>query len=133
MKLIKLAALFSAAQAILMELSALILFVGVIAVGSDLGFMDGHPIFSMKYLQDNLELMMIMAGIFGALRLVGAVGLWKNRMWGFYLSLIMCIVTLVLMIFMLPAGIADGLLSGAALVCMLIAHSGTKTILPASR
>ncbi len=133
MKLLKLAAFFAALQAVVMELSALVLFVSVFAIGSDLGFMDGHPIFSMKYLQDNLELMMIMAGIFGALRLIGAIGLWKNRMWGFYLSLIMCIVTLVLMIFMLPAGISDGLLSGAALVCMLIAHSGTKTILPASR
>ena len=133
MKLLKLAAFFAALQAVVMELSSAVFFLVIVLLRLDLGFMEGHSIFAMDYLQENLELMMVMGGIFGALRLVGAVGLWKNRMWGFYLSLIMCIVTLVLMIFMLPAGIADGLLSGAALVCMLIAHSGTKTILPAFR
>ncbi|MFC6355413.1 hypothetical protein [Luethyella okanaganae] len=84
--------------------------------------------FIVPFFNENLYLMMVMSGIFGALRIVGSVGLLKNRMWGFALSAINCVVTLVLMIFMLPAGIADGLLSGAALLLLLIARYGKTPI-----
>lgn len=70
------------------------------------------------------------AGVFGALRIVGAVGLLRNRMWGLALSLVSA-VTLALMIFLLPAGITDGLLSGTALVLILPAWLGaTRVIAP---
>ncbi len=69
-----------------------------------------------------------MAGIFGALRVIGAIGLLRDRMWGFALSLINSIVTLVLMLFMLPAGIADGVLSGGAVVLLLVGYFGTTPI-----
>ena len=52
-----------------------------------------------------------------------------HGVWGFVLSLVMSSVTLVLMVFMLPAGIADGLLSGAALVLMLVGRYGTTPII----
>lgn len=78
--------------------------------------------------QDNLLQMMVMAGIFGTVRVIGAIGLWRGRMWGLALSVISCTVTMVLMIFMLPAGIADGLLSCTALVLMLTAYYGSRTI-----
>ncbi|WP_354247459.1 hypothetical protein [Arthrobacter sp. UYEF20] len=76
-------------------------------------------IFALPYLQDNLYLMMAMSGVFAILRVIGGIALWRDRLWGLALSLINCVVTLVLMIFLLPAGLADGLLSGAALVLML--------------
>jgi hypothetical protein len=57
-----------------------------------------------------------------------AWGLWKERAWGYTLSIINCPVALVLMLFMLPAGAADGVLSGGALVMLLIAHYGTAPI-----
>ena len=76
-------------------------------------------IFALPYLQDNLYLMMAMSGVFAVLRVVGGVALWRGRLWGLALSLVNCIVTLVLMIVLLPAGIVDGLLSGAALVLIL--------------
>jgi hypothetical protein len=41
----------------------------------------------------------------------------------------MCVITLVLMIFMLPMGIADGLFAGAALVLLLEAYFGKKKII----
>jgi uncharacterized membrane protein (DUF2068 family) len=76
-------------------------------------------IFALPYLQENLYLMMAMSGIFAALRVTGAIALWRNRVWGLALSVVNCVVTMTLMIFLLPAGIADGVLSGAALVLML--------------
>lgn len=85
-------------------------------------------IFALPFLQHNLFLMMAMSGIFGALRTIGAIGLWRGRVWGFALSLVMVASTIVLMIFMLPAGIADGLLSGGALVLMLWARYGDERL-----
>lgn len=85
-------------------------------------------IFALPFLQHNLFLMMAMSGIFGALRTIGAIGLWRGRVWGFVLSLVMVASTIVLMIFMLPAGIADGLLSGGALVLMLWARYGDERL-----
>ena len=81
-------------------------------------------VFSLPYLNDNLYLMMAMSGIFAALRIVGAVGLLRDRAWGLALSLANCVVTLTLMIFLLPAGLLDGVLSGTALVLILFAWLG---------
>jgi uncharacterized membrane protein (DUF2068 family) len=80
---------------------------------------ENAEIFALPYLQNNVYLMMAMSGVFAVLRVIGGVALWRNRVWGLALSLINCAVTLVLMIFLLPAGIADGLLSGAALALIL--------------
>ncbi|MDR2322251.1 MAG: DUF2127 domain-containing protein [Microbacterium sp.] len=90
--------------------------------------MSTHFSFIVPFFNENLFLMMVMSGVFGALRTIGAIGLWKNRMWGFALSIINGVVTLVLMLFMLPAGIVDGLLSGGALVLLLIARYGSAPI-----
>lgn len=109
---------------------------GLVVVGVVILLMSGIPqgviteradIFALPYLQDNLYLMMAMSGVFAALRVIGAVALWRNRLWGLVLSLINCVVTLVLMIFLLPAGIADGLLSGTALVLILHGWLGRDT------
>ena len=81
-------------------------------------------IFALDYLQEHLFLMMVMSGIFAALRIIGAIGLLRNRLWGLALSIVNCAVTLVLMVFMLPAGIADGVLSGGALVLILLGWLG---------
>lgn len=85
--------------------------------------------FIVPFFDENLYLMMVMSGVFAALRIVGAVGLLKDRMWGYALSAINCVITLTLMIFMLPAGIADGLLSGSALILLLMARYGSRRIL----
>ena len=84
--------------------------------------------FRLPYFQDNLSMMMVMGAMYGVLRLIGAVGLWKGRMWGLALSVINCVITLALMMFLLPAGIMDGLLAGPALLLMLIQYFGDKKI-----
>jgi hypothetical protein len=113
-----------------MELGGCLALIPVVIGGS--GRMDMAQYFSfiVPYLQDNLPLMMLMGGIYGAVRLIGAIALWKNRMWGLVLSLINCIVTMALMIFMLPAGIFDGILACTALILILTGYFGKKKIVP---
>ena len=47
-------------------------------------------------------MILFMGAIFGVMRIIGAIGLLKNRMWGLALSVINCVVTMILMMFMLP-------------------------------
>ncbi|MDI9470923.1 MAG: DUF2127 domain-containing protein [Bacillota bacterium] len=84
--------------------------------------------FKLPYFQDNLYMMIIMGVIYGVLRLIGAIGLLKNRMWGLALSVINCVTTIILMMFLLPAGIVDGILAGSALVIILMQYFGDKKI-----
>ena len=44
------------------------------------------------------------------------------------LSAINCVITLALMIFMLPAGLADGLFAGSALLLILTGYFGSRKI-----
>ena len=99
----------------------------VLGVTQDVITRNAH-IFALPYLQDNLYLMMTMSGVFSVLRVIGGIALWRDRLWGLALSLVNCAVTLVLMIFLLPAGIADGLLSGTALALMLHGWLGTRSV-----
>ena len=82
----------------------------------------------MPYFQENLILMTLIGAIYGAVRIIGSVGLLKNRMWGLVLSVVNCVVTMCLMPFMLPVGIIDGLLACTALILMLSQYFGSKQI-----
>lgn len=75
-----------------------------------------------------MDLMLAMGAIYGIVRIIGAVGLWRNRVWGLALSVINCVVTMTLMMFMLPAGIMDGILACAALILILTQYFGNKKI-----
>ena len=89
--------------------------------------------FIVPYLQENLPLMLVMGVIFGVARSVGAVGLLKNRMWGLALSVINCVVTMALCIFMLPAGIIDAILAITPLTLMLMGYFGKQTLVIGKR
>jgi uncharacterized membrane protein (DUF2068 family) len=119
------AAVLLLAQGVLME--------GLVAVGLVVLLVLGVPqstltdnaqVFALPYLQEHLHLMMAMSGIFAALRITAGIALWRDRLWGLALAAIMCAVTLVLMVFLLPAGLLDGVLSGTALVLLLHARLG---------
>lgn len=84
--------------------------------------------FKFSYFQENLYMISVMGAMYGVLRVIGAVGLLKNRMWGLTLSVINCVITLLLMMFLLPAGIMDGILSASALTLILIQYFGDKKI-----
>ncbi len=100
----------------------------VIKLGAN-GNITSH-IFAVDFFRDNIILMMPMAVIFGVTRVIGAVGVLKNRMWGFVLSIINCIVTMMVMLFMIPSGIADGALACSALILLLMGYYGKKEIQP---
>ena len=76
-----------------------------------------------------MNLMLVIGAIYGIIRVIGAVGLWKNKMWGLALSIINCVITLALMMFMLPAGIMDGVLAGSSLILILTQYFGDKKII----
>lgn len=120
-------------QGSLMEGSVFVAFIVLRVLGVDQSAVGDRFSFIVPYFQDHLYLMMVMSGVFGALRIIGAVGLLRNRLWGLALSVINCVVTLALMIFMLPAGILDGALSGGALLLMLHAWFGTAPIVASAK
>jgi uncharacterized membrane protein (DUF2068 family) len=111
-----------------MELGVFVAVIPLLVLGVDASTVGEHFSFIVPYLQENLYLMMVMSGVFGAVRIIGAVGLWRNRMWGLVLSVINCVVTMALMIFLLPAGILDGVLACSALVLMLTQYFGKMRI-----
>ena len=112
-----------------MEGGAFVALIVLKLLGIDQSSASSRFTFIVPYLQEHLYLMMVMSGVFGAIRVVGAIGLLRNRKWGLALSVINCVVTLALMIFLLPAGIVDGVLSGSALLLMLQAWFGAAPIL----
>lgn len=109
-----------------MELGGILVMVPAIIFGADRFDIGQYFAFKLPYFQNNLYMMMPMGAIYGMLRLIGAIGLLKNRMWGLALSVINCVITIALMMFLLPAGIVDGVLAGSALVLILMQYFGNK-------
>ncbi|WP_414172303.1 hypothetical protein [Clavibacter tessellarius] len=119
------AAVLLLAQGVLMEGVVAVGLVVLLALGVPQEAITDHAdVFALAYLRENLYPMMAMSGVFAALRITAAVGLWRDRLWGLALAGTMCVVTLVLMVFLLPAGILDGVLSGTALALLLHARLG---------
>jgi hypothetical protein len=112
----------------LFELGGCLMLIPILLGGAAQAGLPPAYSFIVPYLRDNMNLMLVMGGIFGVMRIVGAIGLLKNRLWGLALAVINCVVTMALMIFMLPAGLLDGLLACSALVLMLIAFFGKKKL-----
>ena len=128
MKRYKIAAILMIIHGGFMEIGGCLALIPALLLGTDHFNIGKYFSFIVPYLQDHLYLMMIMGAIFGVVRLIGAVGLLKNLMWGLALSIINCVVTMALMIFMLPFGIADGILSCSALILILTQYFGNKKI-----
>ena len=112
-----------------MEIGGCLCLVPVFILGSDQFDINQYFSFIIPYFKDNMDLMLVMGVIYGTVRIIGAVGLWRNRIWGLVLSTINCIITMVLMMFMLPAGIMDGMLACSALVLILVQYFGDRKII----
>lgn len=113
----------------LLEIGGCLSLMPILIYGNDIFDIGKYFSFIVPYLQENIYLMLIMGAIYGSVRLLGAIGLLKNRVWGLVLSMINCLITMVLMIFMLPAGIMDGILACSALVLILIQYYDKKKII----
>ena len=113
----------------LMELGVFIALFPLLALGVDFDTVGQYFSFNVPFFQDHLIDMMLLSGVFGVTRIIGAIGVLRNRLWGLVLSVVNCVVTMVLMVFMLPAGIVDGVLACSALVLLLTAYFGTRPLL----
>ena len=118
MKKYKIAAILMIIHGGFMELGGIFAMISALLIGTDKYDIGQYFEFKLPYFQDNLYMMMVM----------GAIGLLKNRMWGLVLSVINCVITITLMMFLLPAGIMDGILAGSALILILMQYFGDKKI-----
>ncbi len=84
--------------------------------------------FVVPFFSENMELLLVSGLVFGVTRIIGAAALLKDRMWGFVLSLINCIVSMILLVFLLPAGALDGILACIALILLLSGYFGKRSV-----
>ena len=129
MKRYKIAAWLMIIHGGFMEIGGVLCALPALILGSGKFDIGQYFSFKLQYFQDNLYMILFMGAIFGVMRIIGAIGLLKNRMWGLALSVINCVVTMILMMFMLPFGIQDGLLACIALVLILTKYFGNRKII----
>lgn len=111
-----------------MEIGGVLCFIPAMLFGNDKFEVGQYFSFKLPYFQNNLNMIIVMGAIYGVVRIVGAIGLLKNKMWGLMLSVINCIITMALMMFLLPAGIMDGVFASIALILILTQYYGNKEI-----
>ena len=129
MKRYKIAAWLMIIHGGFMEIGGVLCALPALILGSGKFDIGQYFSFKLQYFQDNLYMILFMGAIFGVMRIIGAIGLLKNRMWGLALSVINCVVTMIFMMFMLPFGIQDGLLACIALVLILTQYFGNRKII----
>lgn len=129
MKRYKIAAWLMIIHGGFMEIGGVLCALPALILGSGKFDIGQYFSFKLQYFQDNLYMILFMGAIFGVMRIIGAIGLLKNRMWRLALSVINCVVTMILMMFMLPFGIQDGLLACIALVLILTQYFGNRKII----
>lgn len=129
MKRYKIAAWLMIIHGGFMEIGGVLCALPALILGSGKFDIGQYFSFKLQYFQDNLYMILFMGAIFGVMRIIGAIGLLKNRMWGLAISVINCVVTMILMMFMLPFGIQDGLLVCIALVLILTQYFGNRKII----
>ena len=129
MKRYKIAAWLMIIHGGFMEIGGVLCALPALILGSGKFDIGQYFYFKLQNFQDNLYMILFMGAIFGVMRIIGAIGLLKNRMWGLALSVINCVVTMILMMFMLPFGIQDGLLACIALVLILTQYFGNRKII----
>ena len=129
MKKYKIASVLMMFHGAFMEIGGCFCLIPIFILGADKFNINEYISFIVPYFQENMDLMLIMGMLYGIVRVIGAVGLWKNRMWGLVLSILNCIITMILMMFMLPAGIMDGVLACSSLILILTQYFGDKKII----
>lgn len=128
MKKYKTAAILMIIHGGVMEIGGVLCMIPCLLLGTDNFNIGQYFSFIVPFFNEHLFLMIIMGAMYGIIRVIGAIGLWKNRMWGLALSVINCMITIILMMFMLPAGVMDGILACTSLVLILLQYFGDKKI-----
>lgn len=128
MKKYKIAAILMIIHGGFMEIGGVFAMIPALMVGTDKFDIGQYFSFKLPYFQDNLNMMIIMGAMYGILRVIAVIGLLRNRMWGLVLAVILCCITLTLMMFLVPAGIMDGVLAGISLVLILMQYFDGRVI-----
>lgn len=128
MKKYKIAAILMIIHGGFMEIGGVFAMIPALMVGTDKFDIGQYFSFKLPYFQDNLNMMIIMGAMYGILRVIAVIGLLRNRMWGLVLAVILCCITLTLMMFLVPAGIMDGVLAGISLVLILMRYFDGRVI-----
>ena len=97
MKKYKIASVLMMIHGAFMEIGGCFCLIPIFILGADKFNINEYISFIVPYFQENMDLMLIMGMLYGIVRVIGAVGLWKNRMWGLVLSILNCIITMILM------------------------------------
>jgi len=63
-----------------------------------------------------------------SLRVTSAIGLWKNRLWGFWMTIFVSSATIVMAPFLLPFTAAEMLMNGILIILLLIGFFGDASI-----
>ena len=79
MKKYKIASLLMFIHGAFMEIGGCLALIPVFVIGSDKFDINQYISFIVPYFKDNMNLMLVMGAIYGVVRVIGAVGLWKNR------------------------------------------------------
>ena len=95
MKRYKIAAWLMIIHGGFMEIGGVLCALPALILGSGKFDIGQYFSFKLQYFQDNLYMILFMGAIFGVMRIIGAIGLLKNRMWGLALSVINCVDILV--------------------------------------
>ena len=76
----KIAALLMIIHGGFMEIGGVLCMIPALLLGTDKFDIGQYFSFKLSYFQENLSLMIVMGAMYGVLRLIGAIGLLKNRM-----------------------------------------------------
>ncbi len=87
------------------------------------------PRFIFTPLQENLKVTTLLGEVFGAIRIIAAIGIFLNLMWGWALGVVISVVTYIVMTIYLPMGIVDGIISTITLVGLFIAFFGNQPVI----
>lgn len=83
----------------------------------------------MQTLFDNRAAWLVPLFLFyTALRVTSAIGLWRNRMWGFWLAIFVSTATLIMAPMLLPFTTVEMLLNGVLVAILLIGFFGDAPI-----
>jgi uncharacterized membrane protein (DUF2068 family) len=67
---------------------------------------------------------------FTILRITSAIGLWRNRLWGFWMTIFVSAATLIMAPFLLPFTTVEMLGNGLLIITLLIGFFGDTSITP---
>ncbi|MFX0064471.1 MAG: hypothetical protein ACFFC7_20050 [Candidatus Hermodarchaeota archaeon] len=84
----------------------------------------------IRYLLEFQPLFMIaMFWAFTSMRIVAAIGLFINRMWGFWMGIFVSGITMCVMVFFFPISTIEGLISAVVVILLFIGYFGDQPII----